>query len=180
VLAGGGFAAGNAAIQKARKTTALAAATALESAVNSFFLEYGSMPVAAGTSDTELQTDQAAGKTLLQVLLALEPEGSAMLNPRKIKFLSAKEGKAKKNGLIYNSAGTDVEGFFDPWGGPYFLMMDLDYDERLTVSPKATPKTTSTLNGRRVAVWSNGADCTGLAGSSGAGKATDDVKTWGN
>ena len=44
VLAGAGFAAGNAAIQKAKKTTALATCTALESAVNNFYTEYGAMP----------------------------------------------------------------------------------------------------------------------------------------
>ncbi|RPJ32744.1 MAG: type II secretion system protein, partial [Verrucomicrobiaceae bacterium] len=56
VLAGGGFAAGNAAIQKARKTTALATATAIETAVNNFYTEYGSMPK-DGTSDTTVKTD---------------------------------------------------------------------------------------------------------------------------
>ena len=44
VLAGAGFAAGNAAIQKAKKTTALATCTAIESAVNNFYTEYGAMP----------------------------------------------------------------------------------------------------------------------------------------
>jgi prepilin-type N-terminal cleavage/methylation domain-containing protein len=168
VLAGGGFAAGNAAIQKARKTTALATATAIETAVNNFYTEYGSMPK-DGTSDTTVKTD--SDTTFLNVLLGLEGTGSSVLNTRGIKFLSVKEGKAKKNGLIYN--GESVEGLYDPWGGPFNVMLDLDYNEKITVQPTAGGG--ATLNGRRVAVWSNGVD-----GVKGGGKAADDVKTWGN
>ncbi len=172
VLASAGFAAGNAAIQKARRVTALATATALETAVNNFFTEYGSMP-ADGNTDTTVQTD-ASGVSFLKVLLGQE----STLNTRSIKFLNVREGKAKKNGLIYSANGSNVEGLFDPWGGPFFVRMDLDYDEKITVQPKSG--SSATLNGRRVAVWSNGADATGKAGSTGTGKAADDVRTWGN
>jgi hypothetical protein len=85
-----------------------------------------------------------------------------------------KEGKAKKNGLIYNSAGTTVEGLYDPWGGTYKVMLDADYDEKVAPLPKGGG-TRVTLNGRRAAVWSDGAD--GVVKSAN-GKTTDDVKTW--
>ncbi len=169
VLAGAGFAAGNAAVQKAKKTTALATCTSIESAVNNFYTEYGSMP----TSDTDekvLDLNSAEGKNLLTVLLGLTEAGNTPINARGIKFLSIKEGKAKKNGLIYNAAGTAVDGLYDPWGGPYKVMLDLDYDER--VKPAPTNGTEVTLNGRRVAAWSEGADFDGSK------KPADDVKTW--
>jgi prepilin-type N-terminal cleavage/methylation domain-containing protein len=170
VLASAGFAAGNAAMQKARKTTCLATATGLETAVNNFYTEYGSMPK-DGTSDTPVKTD--TDTNFLHVLLGL-PDGLA-LNPRAIKFLSVREGKARKNGLIYSgNDGSTVTGLFDPWGGPYYVELDLDYNEQITPKPSAGG-TTPQLNGRRVAVWSNGAD-----GVKGGGKAGDDVKTWGN
>ena len=170
VLAGAGFSAGGAAIQKAKKTTCLAAATAIETAVNNFYTEYGSMPI-DGTADTIFVTDEAAGIDLLKTLLGEDKT----LNPRGIKFLSANEGKANKNGLIYNSSGTEVTAMFDPWGGPYNVILDLNYDEKLeAVQPKGAGNKPSTLNGRRVAVWSDGAD-----GVSASGKAADDVKTWG-
>jgi prepilin-type N-terminal cleavage/methylation domain-containing protein len=170
ILAGAGFSAGNSAIQKAKKTTCLAAATAIESAVNNFYTEYGSMPSDEST-DTEFVTDEAAGINLLKALLGIDKT----LNPRGLKFLSAKEGKSNKNGLIYNSSSTDVTGMFDPWGGPFNVMMDLDYDEKLVgVQPKGAGNLSANLNGRRVAVWSDGAD-----GISASGKAADDVKTWG-
>lgn len=170
ILAGVGFSAGGSAIQKAKKTTCLAAATSLESAVNNFYTEYGSMPN-TGTADTTMKTDAAAGINLLKTLLGMD----TTLNPRSIKFLAAKEGKANKNGLIYDTSGNNINGMFDPWGGAYNVMLDLDYNEKLeNVKPKGTGSTSATLNGRRVAVWSDGAD-----GVSATGKATDDVKTWG-
>jgi prepilin-type N-terminal cleavage/methylation domain-containing protein len=169
ILAGAGFSAGNSAIQKAKKTTCLAAATAIESAVNNFYTEYGSMPSDV-SQDTEFVTDEAAGIDLLKALLGMDKT----LNPRGLKFLSAKEGKSNKNGLIYNSSSTDITGMFDPWGGPFNVKMDLDYDEKVVVQPKGAGNLSANLNGRRVAVWSDGAD-----GISASGKAADDVKTWG-
>ena len=117
--------------------------------------------------------------TLLKVLLGLEPDSASMMNTRKIKFLSVKEGKKKgasggMNGLIYNPSGTSVTGLFDPWGGVYNVMMDGDYDETLKgVKPKGST-TSLTLSGRRVAAWSDGAD----GASTGNGAAADDVVTW--
>jgi prepilin-type N-terminal cleavage/methylation domain-containing protein len=171
VLASAGFAAGNAALQKARRTTALSTATALESAVNSFFTEYGSMPK-DGTADIAVKTD--TDTTFLNVLLGKEGTGASVLNTRGLNLLSVKEGKNKKNGLIYSTNGSTVEGLYDPWGGPFNVMLDLDYNEQITVKPKGATANT-TLNGRRVAVWSDGAD-----GVSATGKPADDVKTWGN
>lgn len=173
VLAGLGSAMANSMIQKAKKTTCLAAASAIETAVNNFYTEYGSMP-SADTTDTTLKTNATEGLDLLRVLLGIEPStASPIHNPRGIKFLSVKEGKANKNGLIYDAAGTDITGMYDPWGGPYNIILDLDYNEKISAKTKAET-TAVTLNGRRVAVWSDGAD-----GVSATGKSTDDVKTWG-
>jgi prepilin-type N-terminal cleavage/methylation domain-containing protein len=169
VLAGVGFSAGSSAIQKAKKTTCLAAATSIEGAVANFYTEYGSMP-RTGTADATVKTNEAAGINLLKTLLGMD----TVLNPRGIKFLSVKEGKANKNGLIYNAAGTDVTGMYDPWGGSFNIILDLDYDEKLAGVKTKAETASVTLNGRRVAVFSDGAD-----GVSASGKATDDVKTWG-
>ena len=168
VLAGAGFAAGNAAIQKAKKTTALATCTAIESAVNNFYVEYGVMPKDSLSSDTKVKSDDT---TFLKVLLGIEGGGANVLNGRSIKFLSVKEGKAKKNGLIYDAAGTNVSGLYDPWGGKYSVMLDGDYDEKITVQTAAG---ISKVINKRVAAWSNGADAVSGSG----GKANDDVLTW--
>lgn len=168
VLAAAGFAAGNAAIQKAKKVTALASATAIVTAVNNFHTEYGGMPTESDSDET-VDTSQGEGVELVEVLLGIE-SGSSPLNTRGVKFLSVKEGKGKKGGLAYSGNGNSIDGLYDPWGGGFQVRMDCDYDEEIEVTPSAggTTKLRS-----RVAVWSNGAD-----GVSGGGKAGDDVKTW--
>ena len=172
VLAGAGFAAGNAAVQKAKKVTALATCTSMEQAINQFYTEYNSMPKATITEGTPVDTVATDGKDLLDVLLGLET-GATTLNNRAVRFLSVKEGKARKNGLIYTAGGTSrADGLYDPWGGSYKVEMDGDYDEVVRPQPKGAAAAT-TLNGRRVAVWSDGAD-----GVSATGKAADDVKNW--
>ncbi len=176
VLAGAGFAAGNAAIQKAKKTTAMATCIALESAVNNFYTEYGAMPT-SGSSDEKIETNEKTNKTLI-ALLGLEAAGGTNnLNPRNIKFLSVKEGKEVGtkgiNGIIYTKQG-GFNGIYDPWGGSYKIMIDGDYDETLkSVKPKGSTAAVN-LNARRVAAWSDGADGKDDAN----GKATDDVVTW--
>jgi prepilin-type N-terminal cleavage/methylation domain-containing protein len=170
VLAGAGFSAGNAAIQKAKKTTALSTATSLEMAVSNFFTEYGTMPTTS-TTDTAaagLSTIDTDGRNVVRVLLGASDATSLALNPRTIKFFAAREAKANKNGILYS--GTTATHLYDPWGGPFLLVLDCDYNDTITVSPEGG--TSVTLNGRKVAVWSGGADYnTGK-------KATDDPKTW--
>ena len=154
VLAGAGFAAGAAALNRARKVTAQAAAIAVEKAVNSFYSEYGTLPIPAGGGR---QIDTASDVDFLRVLLGDEPEGANMLNPRGIKFLTVKEGKTRgaeggTDGLVYS--GNTVRGMFDPWGNGYTVVLDTEFENRLTFQ---TPDGRSqTLNGRRVAVFSPG------------------------
>lgn len=172
-LASFGIPAGLKAIQKAKMAAALASANAVESAVDSFYSDYGTMPVVDLSEDTNppLQSDNL---DLLKVLLGKE-DSDPPLNTRGIRYLNAPEGKRKglggTDGLVYDDSN-EVVGLFDPWGGLFYVVLDGDYDEEIVVQPSGavTPKT---LNGRRVAVWSNGAD-----GVEGGGKTSDDVKTW--
>ncbi len=138
------------------RTPTLSTAIAIESAVNSFLTEYGAMPnpgIADATILTSTDTD------LLHVLLGMEDD----MNKRSIKFLSVREGKENRNGLVYAKDGRSVVGLFDPWGGGYNVRLDLDSDQKINARGK-------TLNNRRVAVWSNGPDR-----KSGT---KDDVETW--
>ena len=178
ILATVGFGAGNAAIQRARKTNALNVATAIEQAVNNFFNEYGYLP-SSESADAVIKTDEAKGKDLILVLSGQEPDGATMLNTKNINFLTVKEGKKLgvrgRDGIIYDDSGVPL-GIYDPWGGPYMIALDLDYDSKLnfnSLSPKPKAHSTRTLNSRKVAAWSDGADWQNPA-STGA----DDVVTW--
>jgi prepilin-type N-terminal cleavage/methylation domain-containing protein len=170
VLAGAGFAAANAAIQKAKKATALQAATAIEGAVKAFYIDYATMPMEGLTTDTMVDTTKSEGVDLLKVLLGKETISSP-LNMKAIKYLNVKEAKNNKGGIVYDSSGVPT-ALYDPWGGGYQVMLDGDYDETVEGQPSAGPN--QKLNGRQVAAWSNGADATKGTG----GKPGDDVKTW--
>ena len=157
------FASPTAAVGKAGKATTIATATAIETAVNSFYTEYGQMPDVGD----RVTTDSAKGVRLLIVLLGLEDKFTKQQNPRDIRFLSVKEGKNRKGGLIYDANGKLPEGLFDPYGKPYTVILDTDYDEQLHFEIAGKP---IDLKDRQVAVISPGADLKlGTA---------DDVKTW--
>ncbi len=162
ILAAAGFAAGNAALQRARKIVTLERMTAFESATNGFFVDNGYMP-SKGTTDIILETDSAP--EVFHTLLG--SGGSGGLNPKQVRYLQLKSGSGGKNGLIHRSDGSLI-GWFDSWGNPLHVAFDLDSDETLSVPDRSG--STVILTGRRVAVWSDGPD--GKSGTS------DDVKTW--
>lgn len=167
VLAAAGFAGGTAAMNKARKVTAQAAATSLATAIEQFYTEYSALPDVGASA---VVTNGATGVTLLNILAGLEP-GPTIQNDRKVRFLSLKEAKNNKDGLVFNSTGTAITNLFDPWGQPYYVSLDDDYDERIAVAPgNGIP--TSNLNGRRVAVYSFGVKTLADA------KPSTFVKTW--
>jgi prepilin-type N-terminal cleavage/methylation domain-containing protein len=182
VLAGAGFAAARAAIDKANKTTALATIIAIENGVNQFYSEYGALPTEDSTDGSEdappIDTgNNAKGQEFLNVMLGLDEGGASPLNTRGTKFMDVREGKAKGNkgtkGIIYNSTGKKALGLYDPWGGSYKVILDTGFDDRVDPKPKGGGGPQNPLNGRRVAAWSDGAD-----GVDTTGKAIDDVKSW--
>lgn len=186
VLAAASFTVGLSAIQKAKKVTTLATCVAIEAAVNNFYTEYGSMPKSSLTADTAtfspiLTSGLTVDLDFLNALLGANETIAPPLNPRTIKFLSVREGKTlddtktpviANNGLIYKKGASTIVGLYDPWGGPYNVILDGTYDEIILVKPKAGIQ--KTLNGRRVAAYSNGADYAKTTGASSG----DDVITW--
>ena len=146
-----------------KKSTDLATATALESAVQNFYTEYGKLPYA----ESRVITDTPEGVKFLTILLGLDENAPPLVNTRAIKFLSVKEGKSRRNGLIYGASGNAVDGLFDSWGNPYTVELDSQYREHLHF---IIGKRSIDLKGRRVAAYSPGPDH--KLGTS------DDVRTW--
>ncbi len=148
VLAAAGFAGGNAAMQRARKVTAQAAATSVATAIDQFYAEYASLPDVGSSTNTT----GGDGVKLLNILAGLETT-DPIQNERKIRFLSLKEAKkGNRDGVVYN--GDVIEGLYDPWGGAYYIELDDDYNEKLTFTPENN--SVVNLNGRRAAVYSLG------------------------
>ena len=178
VLAAAGFAGGAAAMNRARKVTAQAAATSVATAIDQFYSEYSSLPVpnvsnppsADNSTPYSTGTATADGTKLLEVLVGIDQ----VQNERKVKFLSLKEAKSgNRDGVNYGGTVTTprIDGLYDPWGQPYYLVLDYDYNERLRFTPQGSPNEV-TLNGRRAAVYS-----LGVKNTADANKSTL-VKTW--
>ncbi|WP_338684778.1 type II secretion system protein [Haloferula helveola] len=151
VLAAMSFAGVNIAIKRARTTEGNVAASAIHSAVNNFYSEYSRLPEVQG----EVKTDSGTGVDLLRILLADEGDGSDIENSRKIPFLNTKEGTGKRGGLYYGSNGNTVQGMYDPFGQPYTIVLNTDYEDVLRFSKGGKQ---FELRGEQVAVFSPGAD----------------------
>lgn len=176
VLAAAGFSAGLAALQRAKRVTALNMGTGIEQAINNFYDEYGYLPDPGNNPvDIVFESDNQ------QLLLILSGEETATepQNTKSINYLNLQEGDPQPgggiNGIVYDENSGVPIGIYDPWGEAFYIVVDYNYDERIAkerIRPKAG--TTRNLNKRRVAVWSNGADAT----NGRTGNAADDVSTW--
>ena len=174
VLATIGVTGGGAALEKARRTTAQATATSIANAVEQFYVEYAALPqssstASAGAGDIEVKTDSDG----VPILRALTGEDTAQ-NPRGIRFLSVKQAKGTgatyKDGAQYS--GSSIVGIRDPWGQPFYLVIDANYDGKIDFpAGSPLPSVPATINGRRVVVYSNGTD-------GGAASTKTFVKTW--
>lgn len=145
-----------------RRPYARMIANALESAAYNFYNEYGRLPDVGA----RVKTDSKEGIDFLHVVSGME-SGASPQNPRGVKFLNVREGKNRKNGIIYSATGETLEGVFDQWGSPFTVILDTDGDEILRF--KFGSRNVE-LKGLRVAVFSPGADR--QEGTK------DDVTTW--
>jgi len=146
------FPAVNSVIDTARKTQAKNDATQIATAVTAYMTEYGRLP--AGPTETGAAIEG-------QLLGALMGLSSSTNNPRQIPFLEvnlAKEGKSGVDNL------TSPTKFVDPWGQPYQIVVDADYNPStmLTVKTAGTGGLTDTTIRKTVAVWSLGLNKKGV------------------
>lgn len=103
ILAGLGFGAVQGALNSSKRAQARNDVNQVAAAVKSYLLEYGRLPE-AGKEIASLTGD----------------------NPKKIVFFEAKQagGNPPKNGL-------NGDQLLDPWGNPYTVKLDDDYDNKV-------------------------------------------------
>ena len=168
VLAAAGFAGGHAAMNKARKIAAQSVASSIVTSVDQFYTEYSALPDVGADDSDPLSTD--AGEDGVEVLniLAGKETGTSPQNARKVRFFSAKEAKGAapnaRDGATYDPDNA-FTGLFDPWGQPYYIVLDTDYDDTLTFPPHSNISPV-TLRGRKVAAFSLGVATPGDTNSS--------------
>ena len=153
VLAALSFAAVNGAMTKTKTTRGKSYATNLASAVEAFYSTENFLP---DIGNGPVSTDSAEGVRLLRVLLAQEANTGDVMNSRRTIYLDVKESTGRTDGIFYGTTGGDtVQGMFDPFGNPYFVVLNTEYDRSLQFSMGGQQYI---LRGENVAVYSAGAD----------------------
>jgi len=117
-------------MRSAKKTQAKNDALQIASAIKGYFTEYGRFPIDSNSGDTTLTNDGDLGN-LYQVLLASPRDDDDVQenNPRLIVFLDAKDAKNGRGGIDENYV------FRDPWGEPYQVVIDANYDNEIPSLP---------------------------------------------
>ena len=164
------FPAFGSALNMARKTAAKNDVVQIANALVAYQAEYGQWP------NTTNETNVNMGGTLLDILTAGTTANATNFNPRKINFIEVGDAKKGKSGRV--PAGT-LYNFVDPWGQPYQVEMDANYDNTLTNLPGVT--NTAGLR-KTVAVWSIGipkvGSYTNSSGYQSNANTTNFIKSW--
>ena len=123
-------------------------------AVNAYFTEYGRYPLTPSTPADTTYGDTITNDQLFNVLRAINPTE----NPRKVVFLSppdVKEAANPRSGI--STASATVGQYFDPWGKPYLVRLDTDYDNQVR-NPYAQNAGGAPFLRSGVIAWSFGKD----------------------
>jgi prepilin-type N-terminal cleavage/methylation domain-containing protein len=193
ILAGLLYPAYNAVQSQAKRTQAKNDLTQIITAVNAYYTEYGKYPLPIGTTgefiygpggNSTPPSNAELFYTLRAVAGGTMNAGNAA-NPRMIVFISppnVKDPNNPRSGIAINS--TTINGisviagdFVDPWGTPYDVEIDGDYNNNINPNPYGnnTGAGPSPLPQGGIA-WSLGKDQT--LGISGVYTNSDDVISW--
>lgn len=143
ILASLAFPAVQGALGQGKKAQARNDVNQIAMAFKAYQLEYGRLP---GTNSS----DGTAAENWISVLIG----SNATLNPRNIVFFEPKAGKSGQGGLIGST-------YNDPWGRPYEVTLDYNYDNKIaTTVPTGTNATYFTT----VVVVSGGPDTNAATG----------------
>lgn len=116
-------------ITRARNLDAAATNRALISAIQNYSSDYHRMPVRSTSDESPIELSE--GSPLLQVLLGDDIDH---LNPKRLSFLDLRMGKNGAGGLVGKE---NSFALVDPWGTPYRVVLDANWDQRIT-NPDAT------------------------------------------
>jgi prepilin-type N-terminal cleavage/methylation domain-containing protein len=159
--------------ERAKRVEAKNDLTQIVTAVNAYYTEYGTYPLPEGIN-ADGYTVGVGGASSKDVFDALRGMPSS-LNPRRIAFINPAEVKDRnhpRSGVAPPPNGQ----FYDPWGQPYVLRMDADYDEQVPNPYPPDAGAGPTRVRRGVIAWSQGRD--GILGKSGKFAGSDDVISW--
>ena len=177
ILVGLLFPAFKAVQNQARQTQAKNDLTQIVNAVNAFYTEYGKYPIA--TNDNTIGPDNSG---LIYTLRAdptaanSNPNANNVVNTRQIVFINPPYVKTDTAGNRRSGMSPTDGRYYDPWGTPYRMAIDGDYNNAINPNPyTANTGAGPTPLNIGVIAWSWGSDQTqGTANFS----ASDDVISW--
>jgi len=167
---------------QAKRTQAKNDLTQIVNAVNAFYTEYGKYPLpSTATSDYIYGPGGAASNDdlfyALRAVAGGNINGSDAANPRKIVFINPPYVKdpANPRSGIGTPTGTGPGQYYDPWGTPYAVEIDGNYNNQIATNPYTADTgagpTALTIG---VIAWSRGKDATQGTNFN----ASDDVISW--
>jgi len=171
ILVGLAFPAFQGVLERAKKVQAKNDLTQIVTAVNAYYTEYGKYPLV--TADTIYGPGGTSSADLFYSLRAVALGANALVNgvpavnPRTIVFISPPDVK----NLASPRSGIGSDGqFYDPWGTPYAIEIDGNYDNQIA-NPYGTNGAGADPIRQGVIAWSLGKN-----GVLGGGLATDRTK----
>lgn len=134
------------ALKGSKKARAMAQIKDLDGALKRYFAEYGKMPVPAGNGGPDQLYTGAPQAAVIAILIGMNPAK----NPKEMVFLDLDPVSfGVKTFADMQALLTGGEPYKDPWGNSYGLLMDLNFDDRITGTPYGDIRA-------KVAVYSGG------------------------
>jgi prepilin-type N-terminal cleavage/methylation domain-containing protein len=191
ILVGLLFPAFKAVQNQARSTQAKNDLTQIVNAVNAFYTDYGKYPTSVTGSDVSFSWDvppasrpDPYNNVLLNELRACTAtdtscSAAAALNTRQIVYISpptVKDPNNPRSGIGTINLSSPKGTYYDPWGAPYIIVMDSNYDNHVPNIYTAGAGVNPIPQG--VTAWSNGPDLQVGTGGNNIYTNSDDVISW--
>ena len=149
-----------------RKAEAKRQTTDLTNALKYYMIEYGKWPPITGDG---LFLDEKRQGQLMRILRAQEVPN----NPRRVIFFECKAA-TERSGKYFGGLHPKTSVLLDPWGHPYRIALDADYDDTI-----ANPYPDDPLIQTGFIVWSPGKDGQqGAPANPRTSKGSDDILSW--
>ena len=164
---------------QARRTQARNDLMQIVTAVNAYYAEYGKYPLTPATPADTTYGATPTNEQLFNELRSVAP----LQNPRGIVFLSPPDVKdANRPRAGISSAPATAGQYFDPWGKPYMIRIDTDYDNQVN-NPYSQNAGSAPLLRSGVVAWSFGKDALSqstamTSADKNTGTNKDDVISW--
>jgi prepilin-type N-terminal cleavage/methylation domain-containing protein len=188
ILAGLLFPAFKGVQSQARSTQAKNDLTQIVNAVNAFYTDYGKYPLV--TADTIISGTSASPNNNSDLFYSLRAiplganqlvNGVPAINSRSIVFISPPNVKNDAAGNRKSGVSPTDGKYYDPWGTPYLVAIDGNYDNAVANPYTANAGATPNLSIGIIA-WSLGPDQAGATAAASGDKNTatyaDDVISW--